>query len=309
MKPKTFLQGAWLVWHRQRVVWLIYVVTLLLAFLSTRGVAGRTADVLNHSAESVRLVHGFDVGALIELGEIPDSPLAGQSAMFAAPAILMLIFLIFVAGGALATYYRDESLPFGQFFEACGEHFWRFLRLVIYFAIAMIPVGILIGIASAVEHHIDETAVSPLSAFRFSVAAGIVILLIAMAIRLWFDMAQVIAVAEEERAMHRALRHAARLLWNNFISLYWTYLRISIVAMAGFGAALYLWMIVLKPEATRLAFFLGQLMILWWISTRLWQRASQAKWYWEYRGSEVPVKPTWSAPSPVEDAAAPVTPA
>lgn len=309
-KPKTFLAGAGLVWRRQRVLWLIYFVTLLLAFISTRGIVGQTAEVLDHSAESAaRLVHGFDMGAIDELGSIPNSPLAGGFGFLHVSSILSLLFLVFVTGGVLAVYYRDDSLTFGPFFEACGDHFWRFLRLLIYFAIAMIPVGILAAITSRIYQGIDDKAVSPLSAVHFALGAGVLILLIAVAIKLWFDMAQVIAVAEEERAMHRALRQAARLLAGNFFSLYWLYLRISIVATAGFALGLYYWMAVLRPESLRKAFVLAQLLILWWIGTRLWQRASEAKWYWEFRGSQAPRVPAWTAPAGMEATPAPTTPA
>lgn len=309
-KPKTFFAGAGMVWRRQRVLWLIYFVTLLLAFLSTRGIVGQTAAVLDHSAESAaRLVHGFDLGAITELTLMPHSPLAEGFGFIHISAALFLLFLLFVTGGVLAVYYRDDSLRFGPFFEACGDHFWRFLRLLIYFVIVLIPVGILAGLASHIYNHLDDTSVSPFSAVYFGLAAGLVILLIAIAVKLWFDMAQVIAVAEEERAMHRALRQAARLLCGNFLSLYWLYLRISIVGTVGFALALYYWVNVLRPESIRKAFVLGQLMILWWIGTRLWQRASEAKWYWEFRGSQAPDVPAWTPPSVTEASPAPTTPA
>ena len=309
-KPKTFLTGAGLVWRRQRVLWLIYLVTLLLAFLSTRGIVNRTSEVLDHSEEAAaRLVHGFDLGAVLELEEIPNSPLVSMHGIVTVPAVLSVLFLLFVTGGVLAVYYRDETLAFGPFFEECGDHFWRFLRLMIYFAIAMIPVGILAGIASALHDRIDAKSVSPLPAVYFAVAAGVVIVLVAMAIRLWFDMAQVIAVAEEERAMHRALRQAARLLAKNFVSLFWLYLRISVVGIGVFALALYFWMMILKPEATGKAVVLGQLMIVWWIATRLWQRASESKWYSEYRGIESTPIPAWNAPGEASPAPAPAVPA
>lgn len=308
-RPKAFLAGAGLVWRRQRVLWLIYFVTLLLAFLSTRGLVSRTATVLDHSAESAaRLVHGFDLGAILELQEMPNSPLDGESEIFTAPAVLSFLFLIFVTGGLLTVYYWDESLAFGPFFEACGDHFWRFLRLTIYFAIVMIPVAALTGLSSALHARIEDKSVSPLTAVYFGVAAGAVILLLAMVARLWFDLAQVIAVAEEERAMHRAIRRAAGLLARNFGSLFWLYLRISLVGTGVFALALYFWMMVMRPEAIFKAVILGQLMILWWIATRLWQHASEAKWYAEFRGMEssrVPAASQPLAPAPAESPAVP----
>jgi hypothetical protein len=296
-RPKVFGRGAGLVWRRQRVLWLVYFVTLLLAFLSTRGITNRTSEVLDHSAEAAgRLVHGFDLGAIDELETIPNSPLVSLHEMFTISSVLSLFFLTFVTGGVLASYYRDEPLPFGLFFEACGDHFWRFLRLIVYFLVAILPLLLVAAAASQLYHQIDDKSVSPLTAVYFGVAAGAVILFLTMVLRLWFDMAQVIAVAEEERAMHRALRQAARVVAGNFGSLFWLYLRISVVGTAGFALLLYLWMAVLRPEAIGKAFVLGQLTILWWIATRLWQRAGEANWYWEYRGLQTPCVVAGSEP-------------
>ena len=53
-----------------------------------------------------------------------------------------------------------------------------------------------------------------------------------MCIRLWFDMAQVRAVVEEETGMWRNAGRAFKLTFSNFGSLFWMYLRISIRRMA-----------------------------------------------------------------------------
>jgi hypothetical protein len=114
---------------------------------------------------------------------------------------------------------------------------------------------------------------------------------------LWFDMAEIIAVANDERRMHRALRRAARLLWNNFFSLLWLYLRIALVGLLLFAIGLRVWMMDLSPQSIILAFLLSQLMILLWVGTRLWQRASEALWYREYAQTSVN-EPVWTpAPS------------
>ena len=137
--------------------------------------------------------------------------------------------MIFATGGILATYYSGQRLHAGGFFEACGHHFWRFVRLTIYLLIVLIPVFILGGIAYHVYDRIDKQSISPMSAVHFFEAA-VVVLFFLICIRVWFDMAQVIAVAEDERRMHKALRRSAALLRHNFFSLYWLYLRVSLIA-------------------------------------------------------------------------------
>lgn len=296
-RPKTFLAGAALVWKWQRLAWWIFAVTLIFGLLSTQGMVDRAAGKLNHSMASRRLVDGWDLSAFGELGQLPNSPIEFQGPAVIHFSIVFAIFMLFLTGGILATYLRDEKPSAAPFFEACGQYFWRFVRLLIYFAIVLIPMGGISAGVGALYDHIDELSVSPFPAVYFLVAGSLVILLLLSIVRLWFDMAEIIAVADDERRMHKALRRAARLLWHNFFSLLWLYLRIAILGLALFFFGLRLWMTFLGPQSYVLAFLLSQLMILVWIGTRLWQRASEALWYREYAQTSVQ-EPVWTpAPS------------
>ncbi len=301
-KPKTFLSGAGLVWKWQRLVWWIFAVGLILSLLGTRGLVTRVGDVLDHSMASSRLANGFDVSAIVELLIKPDAPLQVTQSGSATVSLIFFIFMLFTTGGIIATYARDERPDVGNFFEACGYHFWRFFRLTIYLLIALIPVGVVVAVAAAMNNSIDEKSISPMPAVHFAEAASVFVLFLLMVVRLWFDMTQVIAVAEDEKRMHKALRLSAVLVAKNFVSLFWLYLRISVVSWALMGLALYLWMLKLGPASNVAALLISQLAILFWIGTRLWQRASEAQWYREYRAAADAREPVWS-PAPV---AAPV---
>jgi hypothetical protein len=304
-KNKVFMSGAAIVWRRQRVLWWIFIVGLVFSHLGTHRQVEKVAGALNHSLSAApRLFHDFDVDAIMELTEQPDAPLETFGQSFLISPFLYTIFMLFITGGILATYYRNMTMSTGEFFGASGHYFWRFFRLLIYFAIACIPIMILLGIANAIYNHLDEVSTSPLVSVHFFEAAAVVILLLVMCLRLWFDMAQVIAVADDEPRMHRALRLSAGLVWRNFGSLFWLYFRISLIGCLGFGLGLYLWMFKLKPESLTSGFLLSQIMILTWIATRLWQRASEAAWYGGHQAmeSESDVVPV---PAPVPVMAAP----
>lgn len=308
-KQGAFFGGASLVWRRQLVLWWIYALNLVLALFAVHGMVERIAPALNHSLASARLVHGFDVSALAELASQPDSPFQIDHPGLFHFAVVFAVGMLFLTGGILATYFRDARLTTTLFFEACGECFWRFLRLLIYLAIVAIPIGLLGAAVSAGYDHIDDRSVSPYTAVWFFVGTGLVLLFIVMCVRLWFDMAQVIAVAEDERRMHKALRAAARLLRRNFGSLFWLYFRISFVALLVFALGFQFWKNYLPPERIGVAFVIGQLLIIWWLATRLWQRASEVIWYRQHlAGDQVPIPveepvPVLVAPT----AAAPVT--
>jgi hypothetical protein len=298
-KPKAFLAGAALVWSHQRVLWFVYIANFALAFVGNRGAVERTADILNHSLEADRLVNGFNIGTYMELKHNPNLPFSASRPMMLYSAILFAVFMLFATGGVLAAYYEDRRFTTGAFFQACGEHFWRFLRLMIYFAIVLIPVGFLTHLAGALYRKVNRESISPFPAIHVLEASVVVILVLAMCLRLWFDMAQVIAVADGEKNMRRALRSSAVLLRRNFGSLFWLSLRISLFGWIGFGLGLYFWMEHLSPESIRAALFLSQAMIVFWLATRLWQRASEALWYRQHLDAVYVTEPL-PVPSPVE---------
>lgn len=299
-KPKTFAAGARLVWRRQRVLWWIYAVNLVLGLCATGGMVQRAGDILNHSLAAGRLVHGFDISAVSELAMRPDNPVApGSTTLFF--AFLFAAFMLFATGGVLATYCRDDRLPAGQFFEACGYQLWRFVRLLIYFAIVLVPVGLLEFGAGKIYDRIDNKAISPFPAVWFFVASAVVIVVLLMCLRLWFDMAQVIAVADDERRMHKALRRAATLVRRNFGSLFWLYFRVSLVGCVVFALAAQYWKNYMRPESLFSVLLWSQLMIVFWLATRLWQRASEALWYRQHQSAvyeSAPVMTPELAPTP-----------
>jgi hypothetical protein len=294
-KRGTFFSGAGLVWQWQRLVWWIFAVCLIFGLFSTHEMTERASSLLDHSVAAQRLVNGFDASAFIMLQQVPDSPLEIQGHNIVHFSLLFLVLMLFVTGGILAAYVLDEKPTTTAFFEASGHYFWRFFRLLIYLAIVLLPIAGLAAATSAMYTHIEDQSISPYPGDHFVEAAAVVILLLLIIVRLWFDMAQIIAVAEDEKKMHRVLRRAFGLLRRNFFSLLWLYLRVSIIAWALFAFGLYFWMFRLSPQSNVAAFLLSQLMILVWLGARLWQRASESLWYRNYQANQVS-EPAWTPP-------------
>ena len=209
--------------------------------------------------------------------------------------------MLFVTGGLLEVYRRDQTLSPGEFFQACGSYFWRFVRLLIFLVIVLIVVGIGAGLVGAGLDRLAEDSPREKLGFWLDVGGGLVLLLVLMTVRLWFDMAQVRAVAEEERKMRRTFLRAFKLTFGNFPSLFWLYLRISVVFWVGLAAILWVWLRV-PPQAIGLSFLLGQAAVVLWVGTRLWQRASETLWYqrcYPVPAALAPPEPSPAEPSPV----------
>jgi hypothetical protein len=274
--------GAALLWRQQRILWWIYAVNLLLGLFAALPFASAVGGILDHSLASERLVKGMDVATLIELAAQPGAPLTSHSAGALCAAGVFLVFLLFLTGGMLEVYRRDTKLDAGEFFRACGAFLGPFARLLGFFLVVLAPI---LGLVRWVVQRSDTLAgeaTSEMTGFWVEVAGLLVAAFLLMTARLCFDMAEVRAVAEDERAMRRTLRYALRLTWHNFGSLFWIYLRISWLAWMGLGIAAWTWIRLVPPGSIAASFLLGQLAVLLWLAARLWLRSTETLWYQRY---------------------------
>ncbi|HEY6290335.1 MAG TPA: hypothetical protein VI455_02080 [Terriglobia bacterium] len=316
------LRAGWgLLWRRQRVLWWVYFISLALAFFATQPLVATIGPILNHSLAADRLYHAFDVATFIELLSRPEVKLQA-SAMAAllsleftpqtaglAPLLLGVVFLVLMLlflGGILKVYNEDRSLTTGEFFGAGGGYFWRFFRLLIFLLIALAPVRLINLGFGAWSDSLANRLAPPAPSVVVNLAGKLVVLFLLMAVRLWFDMAEVQTVAEDEYAMRRSIVGAGRLTWRNFGALFWIYLRPSLLAWIGTALAFWAWVRLVPHQAVVASLVLSQAVIFLWILTRFWQRSAEVLWYQQHAASpEVFVEP---APLPRESMEAPPRP-
>lgn len=276
---KSFLSdGCSRVWRHQRVLWWLFVVNLALAHLSIFGMTLRWSSVLDHSLAADQLYHGFNLGRYIELGMQPSVGFGNAMPGIAIFAFIFFLFMLFVTGGILEAYRSPYKISTADFFQASGAYFWRFVRLLIMFVIVLIPVAIAASAISRWSGNLSSDAAPEKLGFWVDVIGGVVIWFIAMCLRLWFDVAQVHAVATNERAMRRALRRAFAMTFGNFGRVFPLYLVPSLVSFIGMAAILLIWTKI-PSTSVGLSFLLLEVWMLLWLGTRLWQRAGETAWY------------------------------
>jgi hypothetical protein len=292
---KGFLSdGFSRVWRHQRIVWWLFVVNLALGHLSVFGMVGRWGGVLDHSLAADQLYHGFNLGRYIELGMQPGIGFGTAAPAISALAIIFFIFMLFVTGGILEAYRSPYKISTADFFQTSGAYFWRFVRLLIMFVIVLIPVALAGRAIKEWSGDLSSNAAPEKLGFWVDVIGAVVIWFIAMCLRLWFDLAQVHAVATGERAMHRALRRAFGMTFRNFGAVFPLYLVPTLVGFIGMGVVLLIWR-KLPSGATGVSFVVLEIWMLLWLGTRLWQRAGETAWY---QRTQVPEpSPTISAPA------------
>ncbi|MGC1583621.1 MAG: hypothetical protein WA766_19225, partial [Candidatus Acidiferrales bacterium] len=105
----VFVGGAGLVWRRQRVLWWVFIINLVLASLSAHTITGRVAPVLDHSLASIPLlVQGFHLSATSELGGPPEEYLTvGSTPIYY--SVIFFFFMLLATGGILEAYWQDST--------------------------------------------------------------------------------------------------------------------------------------------------------------------------------------------------------
>jgi len=291
LKPESGLLVAG--WSRLRqshkVLWWVYVVNLVLALFSAIGLSLRLSRVLDHSAAAARLVNGMDLGYLIELAAHPDVQPAIAFNSSLAAAALFFLFMLFALGGILQSYARGRHLVPGEFFQAAGSFFWRFVRLLLWTFVFLIPGGILLALFGAVIGRATANSSHASLEFWLRLAAYAVVWILLTIVRLCFDIAQVKTVGEDRRDMTRVLGASIRLTLRNLGTLFPIYFGLSLLGWAGTALVFWCWLKAVPADNTLAMFLLGQFIALLWITTRLWQRACEVVWFQRYQSLQLPL--------------------
>ncbi len=270
--------GFSLLWRRQGVLWWVFVVNFVCGALGTVPAAMRLSKSLDNTLAGQKLSNGFDLGMMAEVFRLPESNPMRSSAVSYLFAFVFFMFLLFVGGGILETYRDDRRLTTGEFFAASGAFFWRFVRLGLLSIIPFVIVSMIYQGLSKAADHLGDRAIADQVGIFLSLAAFLIFLLLGLWVRLWFDIAKVRAVVQNERGMWRNTWRAWRITWHDLRHLYRMYICISVVAWVALAIGLWIWS-KLPSTATPVTFLLFELIVFAQLATRLWQMSSAMTWY------------------------------
>jgi hypothetical protein len=263
-------------WRHRRFIYWVFLVSLVFAWISSRGVNRQISRVLDSSLASQDLAQGFDLSRFVELTKSPEVNFTDSAPIAVTLSFVFLVYMLFLTGGILEVYREDRRLAIEDFFAACGHNFWRFVRLMLW---SLIPFAIAVFVGRLVRTLGATFASGSRGMILSSIAAVIVTVMLALLVRLWFDVAQVRAVAQDEHRMLRNLLRSAQIASNQLLALIWIYLRISLLAWLTLAVGAVIFVNVIPPDKWWLSFLWLELIVFAQLTTRFWQRAAAVKWY------------------------------
>jgi hypothetical protein len=291
--------GFSLLLRRQGILWWVFAVNFICAALGIIPAVMTLNRALHHNLAGQPMTNGFDLGMYIELLRLPNVRLMNSATGSYLFGFIFFVFMLFVSGGILQTYHQDRKLTAGDFFAASGAFFWRFVRLVLLSLIPFIVVGMIYQGLDKLSDYVGDRAIADQVGIYLSWFAIAVFLLLALVVRLWFDIAQVRAVAQDERGMWRNTWKAFRITFRKLPSLFWIYFRISLFAWITLFVGILIWT-KLPPTATPLTFLLLELVLLAQLATRFWQLASAMTWYQRHAETVPADSVDYTTPQPQE---------
>jgi len=294
--------------HNKRYVVWFYLLNLTLASFGTAAFRNQVHPILDHSLNSGRLVHGFDLAVFIELMARPELGPLRASTMSA----MYFVFLFFAMTalflpGVFQGFACNYRLPREEFFRACGRNLWRFVRLLVLSGLSMIiAASLLFGAQTALVKRAGEST-NELLPFETRTIMLAIIFLVMTTLRIAFDLAEVNTVLDEQRVVRRSIGWGFRHTFRNLATVLGGYVLISVVAGIVLMGGLWVWVKFVAPENVVGAFLVGQATLFLLLVARFWQRGVAVA-YWQ-RQVLAPVAVSdiaMAQPAPVPDLAAPV---
>jgi hypothetical protein len=286
--------GLGLVARNKRYLIWFWLLNLTLAELGTAAFRTSAHSILDHSFAAGSLFHRFDFITMIELFGRPEFGPANAKTTpsFDFAFVFFLSSALFLPGVFLA-YASNARLPRDDFFRACGRNLWRFIRILLISGIIMsIVTGILFLLQTVLLKKVDQST-NELLPFQTRMLTLALIFLIISALRIWFDLAEVDTVLNDQPAVRKSIWAALKHTLKSLPRLLTSYVVTTIFAALVLVAGLWIWLKFVSPESLIGAFLVGQITLFLLLIPRFWQRGVAVS-YWQQE--MVPPPPVAVAP-------------
>jgi hypothetical protein len=274
--PNLLLRGFELALHNWPCVVWVYAVNLGFALLAGIPFSSGLAPYLDHSLAAKNIAGTLDLSYLAELAiQVRDTgflPMNMQTAQWLGMLQILVLFVLFT--GSMFVFVAAEPPRFSVLLRGGIAYFWRFVRAaVVAGLIAAIILGFLLGIRSLLLHRAGSVYVER-KLFVFSAISALLVLLVGLLVRLWWDLVEVYIVRnamDGERSIRQALRPALRLLLRHFVRAFGSFLLAGLAGVFGLAVCLFLWRL-LPAHQVWMACLLAQLGLFFLLAGRFWQR-------------------------------------
>jgi hypothetical protein len=274
--PNLLAQGFQLVLRNWPCVVWVYAVNLFFALLAAVPFATGLGSYLDHSLAAQRIAGTIDIASINELAlHIRDTsffPMVMHTAGWV--GLLQMLALFFLFAGSVFVFVAAEPPLLSVLLRGGVAYFWRFVRAALLAGgSSAIIVSVLLAIRAGLLSRADAVYVGR-RMFGFASASLFVVLLVALLLRLWWDLVEVYIVRnamDGEGRVHLALMPALRLLFRHFFRVFGSFLLTGLAGVTVLALCLALWK-ALPAHQVWMAALVTQLGLFLLLASRFWQR-------------------------------------
>lgn len=278
--PNLLLQGFKLALRNWPCVVWTYAFNLLFAVLGGIPLASGLSLNLDHSLAAKNIAGTIDTSYLRELeNQIRGTaffPMVVHTAVWLNVLQVLVLFVLFA--GSVFVFVSAEPPRLSVLLRGGIAYFWRFVRAAIVAGFAAILIlGLLSGLRGLLLDRAGKVYVGR-QMFLYSAISAALILLVALLVRLWWDLVEVYIVRnamDGERRILPALLPAWRLLVRHFFRVFGSFFVAGLVGVVAFALCLFLWRL-LPAHQVWIACLLAQLGLFLLLAGRFWQRGIEA---------------------------------
>jgi hypothetical protein len=231
---KAIFNGLGLTLRKPRLVAILYVINLASAAVLAFPLILIAQSELGHSLLGLRVVP-LDMMWLGEIVLKYQDALAALAGGIVVGGLAYLALHIYLNGGIVGRLLdREGPAGLAAFSGDCGRYFWRYVRLfLLSLVFYVLTLGVFMSLVSALFKPLSEAASTEWLPLILSNIHFLIALLLLSAVHMVLDYARIAVVADEERKVLKALRHALTFLRKRFFRAWALYLLVVALTIAG----------------------------------------------------------------------------
>lgn len=231
---KAIVNGMGTTLRKPRILAVLYVINLGFAAVVAFPLLLIAQNELGHSLLGLRVIP-VDMMWLGEVALKHQDALTALLGGIVFGAFAYLVLQIYLNGGVVGRLLdREGPEGLAAFSCDCGRYFWRYVRLfLLSLVFYVLTLGVFMGLVSALFEPLAKAAVTEWLPLILSNVHFLVALLLLSAVHMVLDYTRIAIVADEERKVLKALRHALTFLRKRFFRAWALYLLIVVLTVAG----------------------------------------------------------------------------
>lgn len=268
--------------RRPRLLIILYAVNLVFALVVALPFLAIVQAELGRSLQGIS-IRPVDLMWLGEAVLKHQDSLAAIVAGSVTAGLAYLILHIFLLGGLVGRVLdREGPAGLGAFAGDGGRYFGRFFRVFLVSGVFLIlTLGLVLRLVSALFAPLQDAAVSEWAPLILSNLHFLIALLLLSIVRMIIDYTRIAVVADQERRVLKALRHALTFLKARFFRAWAVYLLIVASTLAG-SIVFYIVLGRLAPPTVAMVvagFIWMQAYVVFRVWIQTWFVAAQADFY------------------------------